>query len=108
MSARNAWRRHVKEQLEANDAWENLDVSVQDKPNDHHHRREGKLSQSEIDRMVHEAENYRDDDEDDESKIDLRMIVRLYVLTEQARQRVLTALVNRIPSSSTRVMRHTR
>ena len=47
---------------------------------DHHHKREGKLSQSEIDRMVHEAENYRDDDEDDESKIELRMIVRLHVL----------------------------
>ena len=40
---------------------------------DHHHRREGKLSQSEIDRMVHEADNYRDDDEDDESKIELRI-----------------------------------
>ena len=48
----------------ADDAWEkNLDVSVQDKPNDHYHRREGKLSQSEIDRMVQEVENYRDEDE---------------------------------------------
>ena len=36
--------------------------------------------------MVHEAENYRDDDEDDESKIELRTNVRLSVLTEQARQ----------------------
>ena len=62
---------------------EELERICPDKSNlDHHHRREGKLSQSEIDRMVHEAENYRDDDEDDESKIELRMIVRLYVLTE--------------------------
>ena len=63
MSARNAWMNSASSQ-EANDAWEkNLNVSTQDKPNDHHHRREGKLSQSEIDRMVEEAENYRDEDE---------------------------------------------
>ena len=61
MSARNAWMNSASSQ-EANDAWEkNLNVSTQDKPNDHHHRREGKLSQSEIDRMVEEAENYRDE-----------------------------------------------
>ena len=35
---------------------------------DHHHRREGKLSQSEIDRMVQEAQKYRDEDEANESK----------------------------------------
>ena len=63
MSARNAWMNSVSSQ-EANDAWEkNLNVSTQDKPNDHHHRREEKLSQSKIDRMVEEAKNYRDEDE---------------------------------------------
>ena len=63
MSAHNAWMNSASSQ-EANDAWEkNLNVYTQDKSNDHHHRREGKLSQSEIDRMVEEAENYRDEDE---------------------------------------------
>ena len=63
MSARNAWMNSASSQ-EANDAWEkNLNVSAQDKSNDHRHRREGKLSQSEIDRMVEEAENYREEDE---------------------------------------------
>ena len=97
--------------MEANDeVWEkNLNVSAQDKFNliTNTDKKESCLS-PEIDRMVRGAENNRDDDEDDESKIELRMIVKLYVLTEQGRQRVLTSLVNRISSSSTRVMRHTR
>ena len=65
MSARNAWRQHVEEQCfeygSQRRLEKNLNLSVQD--NDHHHRREGKLSQSEIDRMVQEVENYRDEDE---------------------------------------------
>ena len=54
---RRSQREEVKVLMSARNVWEkNLNVSFQDKPNDHHHRREGKLSQSEIDRMVHEVE----------------------------------------------------
>ena len=67
-STRGSQRRSLGEELER--------ISPRQVQPDH--RRERKLSQSDIDRMVHEAENYRDD-EDDESKIELRMIVRLYV-----------------------------
>ena len=60
LSARKTWRQHLGDTLGR--------VCPGQVHPDCQHRREGKLSQSEIDRMVQEAENYRDEDEANESK----------------------------------------
>ena len=61
LSARKTWRQHLGDKLER--------VCPGQVQPDDRHRREGKLSQSEIDRMVQEAKKYRDEDEVNESKL---------------------------------------